>query len=113
MELGCALMEKLFISLMMKLFHVSNRNLQDLLIFHAMTRLKSLFSRKIVESPSEKLTRNSRETRRETRRKKRGEVVCNSCTMGIGCESQDGNCLKKPAHAPLIYSLSNLLFVYY
>ena len=59
MELGCALMEKL-ISFFEKLFRKPNQNLQDPIVFHAMAHFRSLFSKKMVESPREKLTRTSK-----------------------------------------------------
>ena len=50
---------------MMKHFHKPNQNLQDPIVFHAMTRFRSLSSREMVESPRERLSRISKETRRE------------------------------------------------
>ena len=63
MELGCALMENLIKLFNEQLFH--NQNLQCPIVFHAMTRFRSLSSREMVESPRERLTRISKETRRE------------------------------------------------
>ena len=48
-------MENLRLSLMMKLFHVSNRNLQDLIVFHAMTRIRFYFLKKMGEISKRKL----------------------------------------------------------
>ena len=63
MELGCALMENLIKLFDEELFH--NQNLQYPIVFHAMTRFRSLSSREMVESLRERLTRVSKETRRE------------------------------------------------
>ena len=57
-----------------ELFYKVNQNLQYPIVFHAMTRFKSHFSKKMVESPREKLTRNFKETRRELEERGRREV---------------------------------------
>ena len=55
-----------------------------------MTRLRSLFSRKMVGSPREKPTRNSRETGRETRRRKRERGCATLALQWAGRESLEG-----------------------
>ena len=65
MELGCALMENLIKLFDEELFHKVNQNLQCPIVFHAMTRFRSLSTREMVESPRERLSRISKETRRE------------------------------------------------
>ena len=69
MELGCALMENLVKPFDAELFHKANQNLQYPIVFHAMSRFRSLFLREMVESPRERLTRISKETRREKEEK--------------------------------------------
>ena len=71
MELGCALMENLIKPFDEELFHKANQNLQCPIVFHTMTHFRSLFSKKIVESPRERLTRISKETRRELEERER------------------------------------------
>ena len=51
MELGCALMENLIKLSDEELFHKANQNLQCPIVFHAMSRFRSLFSKEMVESP--------------------------------------------------------------
>ena len=80
MELGCALMENLIKLFDEELFH--NQNLQCPIVFHAMTRFRSLSSREMVESLRERLTRISKETRRELEEREGKEKKCNSCTKG-------------------------------
>ena len=80
MELGCALMENLIKPFDEELFHKANQNLQCPIVFHAMTRFRSLFSKEVVESPRERLTRIFKETRRELEVKEWKERECNSCT---------------------------------
>ena len=63
MELGCALMENMIQLFDEELFQ--NHNLQCPIIFHAKTRYRSLSSREMVESLRERLTRITKETRRE------------------------------------------------
>ena len=79
MEFGCALMENLIKPFDEELFYKANQNLQCPIVFHAMTRFRSLFSKEMVESPRERLNRISKETRRERERKRR---ECNTCTIG-------------------------------
>ena len=76
MELGCALMDKLLLSLMKKLFHLSNRNLQDLLIFHVMTRIRFSFLKKMGGISKRKLLGKLEENYKRKRRR----CMCNSCT---------------------------------
>ena len=76
MEFGCALMENLIKPFDEELFHKANQNLQCPIVFHAMTRFRSLFSKEMVESPREKVTRISKETRRELEERGEGEE-CN------------------------------------
>ena len=73
MELGCALMENLIKPFDEELFHRANQNLQCPIVFHAVTRFRSLFSKEMVESPRERLTRISKETRRELEEREREE----------------------------------------
>ena len=80
MVLGCALMENLIKLFDEELFH--NQNLQRPIAFHAMTRSRSLSSREMVESPRERLTRITKETRRELEEREGKEKKCNSCTRG-------------------------------
>ena len=54
-------MEKLLLSLMMKLFHISNRNLQDPIVFHAMTRIRFSFLKKMGGISQRKLLRKLEE----------------------------------------------------
>ena len=54
LEPGCALVEKLMTFFDVELFYKKIQNLQHLLAFHAMTRFRSLFSKKMVGSPREK-----------------------------------------------------------
>ena len=68
-------MEKLCFSLMMKLFHLSNMNLQDLLIFHAMTRIGFSFSQEDGGISKRKLLGTLMETRKELEEEERGELV--------------------------------------
>ena len=83
MELGCALMENLIKLFDEELFHKANQNLQCLIVFHAMFHFGSLISRVLVESPRERLTRISKETRMELEeRERQEEEECNSCTLG-------------------------------
>ena len=70
MELGCALMENLIKLFDEELFY--NQNLQCPIVFHAMTRFRSLSSREMVESPREKLSRITKETRRQLEERERG-----------------------------------------
>ena len=70
MELGRALMENLIKLFNEKLFHKANQNLQCPIVFHAMTRFRSLFSKEMVQSPRERLTRISKEIRRELERER-------------------------------------------
>ena len=63
MELGCALTENLIKLFDEELFY--NQNFQCPIVFHAMTRFRSLSSREMVESSRERLTRITKETRRE------------------------------------------------
>ncbi|XXG42251.1 hypothetical protein AAC387_Pa01g2572 [Persea americana] len=79
MELGCALMENLIQLFDEELFQ--NQNLQCPIVSHAMTRFKSLSSREMVESPKERLTRISKETRRELEEREEKEEECNSCKL--------------------------------
>ena len=81
MELGCALMENLIKLFDEDLFHKANQNLQCPIVFHAMSCFRSLFSREMVESPRERLTRISKETRRELEereRKKRNATLAHT-----------------------------------
>ena len=76
MELGCALMENLINPFDEELFHKAIHNLQCPIVFHAMTRYRSLFSKEMVESPREKRTRIFKETRRELEeREERGATL--------------------------------------
>ena len=77
MELGCALMENLIQLFDEELFQ--NQNLQCPIIFHAITLLISLSSREMVESPRERLTRITKETRRELEEREGKEKKCNTC----------------------------------
>ena len=72
MELGCALMENLIKPFDEELFHRANQNLQCPIVFHAVTRFRSLFSKEMVESPRERLTRISKETKRDLEERERG-----------------------------------------
>ena len=63
MELGCALMGNLIQLFDEELFQ--NQNLQWPIVFRAMTRFGSLSSRDMVESLRKRLTRITKETRRE------------------------------------------------
>ena len=65
MELGCALMENLINPFDKEFFHKANQNLQCPIVFHVITCFRSLSSKEMVESPRERLTRISKETRRE------------------------------------------------
>ena len=80
MELGCALMENLIQLFDEELFQ--NQNLKRPIVFHAVTRFRSLSSREMVESQKETLTRISKETRRELEEREGKEKKCNSCTKG-------------------------------
>ena len=60
MELGCALMENLIKPFDEELFHKGNQNLQCPIVFHAMTRFRSLFSKEMVESRRELEEREKR-----------------------------------------------------
>ena len=75
MELDCALREELISFFDDETLSQTNQNLQDPIVFYAMTCIRSLSSRKMVGSPREKPTRNSRETGRETRRRRRERDV--------------------------------------
>ena len=81
MELGYALMENLIQLFDEELFQ--NQNLQCPIVFHAMTRFRSLSSREMVESPRERLSRITKETRRELEKRGGKEKECNSCTLGL------------------------------
>ena len=72
MELGCSLIENLIKPFDEEHFHKANQNLQYPIVFHAMSRFRSLFSREMVVSPRERLTRISKETRRELEERERG-----------------------------------------
>ena len=74
MELGCALIENLINPFDEELFHKAIQNLQCPIVFYAMTCFKSLFSKEMVESPREKLTIISKETRRKLKERGRREV---------------------------------------
>ena len=92
MELGCALMENLIKPFDEELFHKANQNLQCPIVFHAMTRFRSPSSREMVRSPRERLTRNSKETRRELEERERKRRECNSCTkreVGVNSKGID------------------------
>ena len=73
-----ALTEKKTICLMNNSFSVESKDLQDLVVFHTMTRFRSLFSRRMVGSPKENqleaLEGNKMRTRRE-----RGEREATTC----------------------------------
>eukprot|EP00268_Persea_americana_P000720 TRINITY_DN10217_c0_g1_i6.p1 TRINITY_DN10217_c0_g1~~TRINITY_DN10217_c0_g1_i6.p1 ORF type:complete len:103 (+),score=16.69 TRINITY_DN10217_c0_g1_i6:14-322(+) len=89
MELGCDLMENLI-----QLFDeelLQNQNLQCPIVFHAITRFRSLSLREMVEFLRERLTRISKETRRELEEREGKEKKCNSCTKGGGCQLQSNN----------------------
>ena len=81
MELGCALMENLIKPFDEELFHKANQNLQCPIVFHAMTRFRSLFSKEMVESPRERLTRIYKETRRELKERERERGRERSATL--------------------------------
>ena len=61
-----------------ELFH--NQNLQCPIVFHAMTGFRSLSSREMVEFPRERLTRITKETRRELEEREGKEKKCNTFT---------------------------------
>ena len=84
MELGCALMENLIQLFDEELFQ--NQNLQCPIVFHAMTRFRSLSSREMVESLRERLTRITKETRmklKERESKEKNATLANYEEMGM------------------------------
>ena len=73
-----------------------------------MTRFRSLSSREMVESPRERLTRISKETRRELEEREGKEKKCNSCTRGWWAWIPRRNCAWTSKGAPFssFYSFS-------
>ena len=67
-------MEKLISFFDEELFYESNQNLQDPIVFHAMTLLRSLSSRRMVGSPRENQLepQGKPEEKLEERRRERG-----------------------------------------
>ena len=104
-------MEKLRLSLMMKLFHVSNRNLQDLLIFHY-DPYQILFSQEDGWDLQEKALKETRRELEEEEEKMHVQLLHNK---GLGRESLGGYSLGtfNPSSSYIYIAFSHLLLVYY
>ena len=101
MELGCALMENLIQLFDEELFQ--NQNLQCPIVFHAITRFRSLSSREMVESPRERLTRISKETRRELEEREENEGLQLLHKTFLGVNPYMGMCMDVQPLFPLLF----------
>ena len=110
MELGCALMENLIQLFDEELFQ--NQNLQCPIVFHAITRFRSLSSREMVESPRERLTTISKESSRELEeRREGGRSATLAQSQGVGVNSNGMEAwTSKGAPSSSFYSFSTPLF---